>query len=141
VTRWFNYRWSSQSGGSDSMALVGRRIARAQAKAHKVLRQIYMADTCLKLYEGDQQALGEAIATYSTDWYLDKREYNEMTDGGRRFFKRLVVDDLGGCRREQLRRATVVLVGDALYKFGRKDSLIGSVPSYEFKVYPTGQRV
>jgi len=123
------------------MALVGRRIARAQAKAHKVLRRIYMANTCLKLYEGDQQALGTATATYTTDWYLDKREYNEMTTAGVKQFKRLVVDDLDGCRREALRRATVVQVGDALYKFGRKDSLIGSVPSYEFKVYPTGQRV
>ena len=101
-----------------------------------------MADSCLRLYEGDQQALGDITATYTTDWYLDKREYSEMSgDGSRKYFKRLVVDDLGGCRREALRRATVIQVGDALYKFGKKDSLIGSVPSYEFKVYPTGQRV
>lgn len=100
-----------------------------------------MADVCLKLYEGDQQALGDVTATYTTDWYLDKREYSEMAAGNQKYFKRLVVDDLDGCRKEILRRATVVKIGDALYKFGKKDSLIGSVPSYEFKIYPTGQRV
>lgn len=121
------------------MSDEGRQIAGALAEAHNALRGIFMADTCLKLYEGDQQALGDASATYTTDWYLDKREYSEQVTGKK--FKRLVVDDLDGCRREVLRRATVAQVGDALYKFSTKDSLIGSVPSYEFKVYPTGQRV
>ena len=122
---------------------VGKRIARAQSKAHNKLRRIFMEGACLKLYEGDQQTvdLDTPMVTYTTDWYLDKREYPEVTGDQRKYFKRLVVDDLGGCRREQLRLATIVKVGDALYKFGKKDSLIGSVPSYEFKVYPTGQRV
>ena len=125
------------------MSGIGKRIAKGNSKAHNVLGRIFMADTCLRLYEGDQQTvdLDAPLATYTTDWYLDKAEYPEVTGDQRKYFKRLVVDDLGGCRKEVLRLATIAKVGDALYKFGKKDSLIGSVPTYEFKIYPTGQRV
>lgn len=119
----------------------GTKIARGLARAHDKLRSIYLEGSCLKLYAGDQQALGTAT-TYTTGWYLDKREYSEMQgDGSRKYFKRLVIDDLEGCRRQVLENATVAQVDDRLYKFGKKDSMIGSVPSYEFKVYPTGERV
>jgi hypothetical protein len=53
----------------------------------------------------------------------------------------LVIDDLDGCRLSKLREMTVVQIGDTVYKFHAKDSFIGSVPSYEFKIYPTGERV
>jgi len=52
----------------------------------------------------------------------------------------LVIEDLQGCRLAQLRAMTAVQVGDTVFKFHAKDSFIGSVPSYEFKVYSVQQQ-
>jgi len=117
----------------------GTRIARAQAKAHDKLRSIFLSGVCLKLYQQDSGPWTTPIATYDSHWYLDKREYSDVIAGKK--YKRLVIDDLDGCRLAKLRVMTAVQVGDTVYKFHAKDSFIGSVPSYEFKIYPTGERV
>jgi hypothetical protein len=116
----------------------GTRIARAQSRAHDKLRSIFLDGVCLKVLSGDQSAY-TTLDTYSDRWYLDKREYSDMLAGKK--FKRLVIDDLDGCRLEKLKQMTAVQVGNIVYKFLTKDSFVGSVPSYEFKVYPTGERV
>lgn len=121
------------------MPSKGTRIGRAFAKAHNKLRTIYYDGECLKLFDKTTGPWTEPIATYAADWYLDKKEYTDVAAGKK--FKRLVVDDVDGCRLPELRKMTAVQVGDAIFKFHGKDSFIGSVPSYEFKVYPTGERV
>ena len=118
----------------------GVRIARAYSRAHDKLRSIFLEGVCLKVYDQEQvDANTTPIATYDSHWYLDKHEYSDVVAGKK--FKRLVVDDLEGCRKAELRKATAVQVGDTVYKFFSKDSFIGSIPSYEFKLYPTGQRI
>lgn len=116
----------------------GTKIARALSRSHDKLRSIYLEGVCLKTLTGDQNNRSVS-AIYSTHWYLDKREYSDVIAGKK--FKRLVIDDLDGCRLPKLREMTAVQVGDTVFKFHAKDSFIGSVPSYEFKVYPTGERI
>lgn len=116
----------------------GTKIARAMARGHDKLRSIFLEGICLKTLTGDQNNRSVS-ATYSTHWYLDKREYSDVVAGKK--YKRLVVDDIDGCRLQKLRDMTAVQVGDTVFKFHAKDSFIGSVPSYEFKVYPTGERI
>jgi hypothetical protein len=120
------------------MASRGTKIGRANAKAHNRLRSVYYDDICLKVLTGST-APYTVEATFVTDWYLDKKEYSDMVAGKK--FKRLVVDDVNGCRLEKLRTMTAVQVGDTVYKIAQKDSFIGSVPSYEFRLQPTGERV
>lgn len=117
----------------------GVRIARGYSRAHDKLRSIFLEGVCLKLYNVSTAPYTTPIATYTTGWYLDKREYSDVVAGKK--FKRLVIDDLEGCRLDNLRQMTAVQVGDVVYKFVAKDSFIGSVPSYEFKLQPTGERV
>jgi len=93
----------------------------------------------LKLYDTTTGPWTTPIATYDSYWYLDKYEYSDVVAGKK--FKRLVVEDVDGCRLEKLRAMTAVKVGDTVYKFVSKDSFIGSVPSYEFRLQPTGERV
>jgi hypothetical protein len=116
----------------------GTRIARAMSRGHDKLRSIYLDGICLKVLTGSRLPY-TPIATYTDHWYLDKREYSDVVAGKK--FKRLVVDDLDGCRLSKLREMTAVQVGNIIYKFHAKDSFISSVPSYEFKVYPTGEQV
>jgi len=117
----------------------GTRIARALGRGHDKLRGIFMEGTCLQLFDTTTGPWTSPIATYADKWYLDKHEYSDVVAGKK--FKRLVVDDIEGCRLEKLRAMTAVKVGDMVYKFVSKDSFIGSVPSYEFKLQPTGERV
>ena len=123
------------------MSTRGQRIARASARAHDKLRSIFLSDVCLKLYDTPTATGATPIATYDTHWYLDKREYSEMVQGSTKRYKRLVVDDVEGCRKAKLQQATLAQIGDVVFKFNAKDSFVGSVPSYEFKVQPTGERV
>lgn len=116
----------------------GTKIARALSRSHDKLRSVFLEGVCLKILTGDQTAY-TTTATYGDRWYLDKREYSDVIAGKK--FKRLVIDDLDGCRLEKLKEMTAVQVGNTIYKFHAKDSFIGSVPSYEFKVYPTGEQV
>lgn len=116
------------------MVSRGTRIGRAYSRGHNKLREIFLAGVCLKIYNGDQQNYGNPTATYDDNWYLDKREYTEMVSGKK--FKRLVIDDVDGCRLSKLKEMTAVQIGGIVFKFLAKDSFIGSVPSYEFKVYP-----
>ncbi len=116
----------------------GTKIARAYGRAHDKLRSIFLEGTCLKVLSGDQQSY-VTLATYDSHWYLDKHEYSDVIAGKK--YKRLVIEDVEGCRLVNLRAMTAVQVGDTRYKFHAKDSFVGSVPSYEFKIYPTGERV
>lgn len=116
----------------------GTRIGRALARGHDRLRQIFLKDQCLKVLTGDQQAY-TVSATYDTHWYLDKREYSDVIAGKR--FKRLVIDDVEGCRLAKLKVMTAVQIGDDIYTFHGKDSFVGAVPSYEFKVIHKGPRI
>jgi hypothetical protein len=115
----------------------GTRIAKAQGRAHDRLRAIFLKDQCLKILEGDQQAY-TTTATFDSHWYLDRREYTEQVSGKK--FKRLVVDDVDGCRLAKLKTMTAVEHGGIVYTIRAKDSFISAVPTYEFKVYPVGVR-
>lgn len=114
------------------------RIARGIARAHDRLRQIFVQEQCLKLLTGDQQSYS-TIATYDSHWYLDKREYSDVAAGKR--FKRLIIEDVEGCRLSKLKAMTAVQIGDDVYTFHGKDSFVGAVPSYEFKVIHAGPRI
>lgn len=116
----------------------GTRIARALAKGHDKLRRIFVQEQCLKLLTGDQQSYTE-LATYDTHWYLDRREYSDVI--ARKRYKRLVIDDVDGCRLSELKAMTAVQIGDEVFTFHGKDSFVGAVPSYEFKVLHAGPRI
>ena len=116
----------------------GSRIAKSLGRGHDKLRQIFIKDQCLTILTGDQQAY-VATATYDTHWYLDKREYSDVIAGKR--YKRLVIDDVDGCRLAKLKAMTAVQIGDDVYTFHGKDSFIGNIPSYEFKVIHKGPRI
>lgn len=115
----------------------GTKIARALGRGHDALRRIYNEGYCLKVFSGSDGTTLEA--TYSDRWYFDNKEYSDVVAGKK--FKRLVVDDVQGCRLEVLRIATAMQIGEYKFKFVAKPSFIGSVPSYEFKLQPTGERV
>ena len=117
----------------------GTRIAKALSRAHDKLRGIFLEGVCLKVYNQPQGPYAAPLATYTTGWWLDRKEYSDVIAGKK--FKRLVIDDLEGCRLQDLKAMTAVQVGEVIYKFHGKDSFVGSVPSYEFKVYPTGEEV
>lgn len=114
------------------------RIAKALGRAHDKLRPIFVQSQCLKLLTGDQQAYTE-LATYDTHWYLDKREYSDVIAGKR--YKKLIIDDVDGCRLSKLKAMTAVQIGDEVFTFHGKDSFVGAVPSYEFKVLHAGPRI
>ena len=116
----------------------GTRIGRAQARAHDRLRQIFLNDQCLKVLTGDQQNY-TTLASYDSHWYLDRREYSDVIAGKR--YKRLVIDDVDGCRLDKLKAMTAVQIGDEVFTFHGKDSFLGSVPSYEFKITHKGPRI
>lgn len=114
------------------------RIARGIGRAHDRLRRLFNQEQCLKILEGDQQSY-TTTATYDSHWYLDKREYSDVIAGKR--FKRLVIEDVEGCRLAKLRTMTAVQIGDDVYTFHGKDSFVGAVPSYEFKLVHAGVRI
>ena len=115
------------------------RIAKALGRAHDRLRRIFNQQQCLKVLAGNQNDWGEPIATYDTHWYLDKQEYSDVIAGKR--FKKVWVDDVEGCRLPILKSATAFQIGDDIFTFHGKDSFIGAVPSYEFKVIHLGPRI
>jgi hypothetical protein len=117
----------------------GTKIARALGRSYDKLRTIFLNDVCLKLYDVTQPPYTTPIATFDSHWYLDKREFSDLATGKK--YKLLKVADVDGCRLEKLRRMTAVQVGDTVFKFVSKDSFIGSMPAYEFKLQPTGERV
>lgn len=116
----------------------GTRIARAIGRAHDRLRPIFNREQCLKILSGDQQAY-TVEASYDSHWYLDRREYLDVTAGKR--FKRLRIEDVDGCRLSKLKTMTAVQIGDDIYTFHGKDSFVGGVPSYEFKIVHAGPRI
>lgn len=121
------------------MATRGQRIARAFGRRDDKLRLVYMADSCLRLYNVTQPPYTTPIATYDSHWYLDRREYSEQVTGKRYLLLR--VEDAEGCRLQKLREMTAVRVDDLIFKVITKPNFIGSVPAWEFKLSPTGERV
>ena len=115
------------------------RIAKALGRAHDRLRQVFVQEQCLKVLTGDQNSGYTTIATYDTHWYLDKQEYSDVIAGKR--FKKVWVDDVEGCRLPILKSATAFQIGDDIFTFHGKDSFMGAVPSYEFKVIHLGPRI
>lgn len=116
----------------------GTRIARAIGRAHDRLRPIFVQEQCLKLLTGDQNGY-TLLESYDTHWYLDRHEYTELVTGKK--FKRLLIEDVDGCRLAKLKLMTAVQIGDQVYKFNSKDGFTSGVPSYRFKVYPVGDRI
>lgn len=116
----------------------GSRIGKALARAHTKLTQVFFDSDCLKVLTGTQ-APYTPLAEYIHGWYLDNYEYSDVVAGKK--FKKLWVDDVDGCRLSELRKATAIQVGDTVFKFSTKPSFIGSVPCYEFRLQPTGERV
>ena len=117
----------------------GQKIARGLGRGYDKLRTIFFSGVCIRLYDVTTPPYTTPIATYDTGWYLDQREYNDLATGKK--FKLLKVVDVDGCRLEKLRTMTAVKVGDTVFKFVSKDSFLGSVPVYQFKLQPTGERV
>lgn len=93
----------------------------------------------LNVLEGDQNNWGTPIATWDSHWYLDKREYSDVIAQKR--YKRVIVDDVDGNREAVLKAATAFQIGDDIYTFHGKDSFVGAVRSYEFKVIHAGPRI
>lgn len=116
----------------------GTRIARGIGRAHDRLRQIFLKEQCITILTGDQQSYSP-IATYDSRWYLDKREYLDVSAGKR--YKRLVIEDVEGCRLSKLKAMTAIQIGDDVYMFHGKDSFVSAVPSYEFKVIHAGPKI
>ena len=126
------------------MADRGAKIARALGRSYDKLRSIFLNGVCLQILSGDQQAY-VTEATYDSHWYLDRREYSDLVANKK--FILLKVADAEGCRLEKLRKATAVQVGNGQigwtrFKFAVKPTFLpGTVPNYEFKLSPTGERV
>lgn len=115
------------------------QIGKALAKSYEVKRKIFLgSSTTLKVLTGSQ-APYTTTATYLTNWYLDKKEYTELVTAKK--FKLLKVADLDGTRLAQLKAMTAVRIGSVIYKVNSKESFVGAVPAYEFKIYPTGEHV
>lgn len=115
------------------------QIAKAFARGHNKLREIFVVEgATLKALSGSG-APYTTLDTYGNDWYLSKKEYSDIIAGKK--YKYLRVEDLDGTRLVNLKKMTAVQIGPTIYKFFSKDSFIGSVPSYEFKIYPTGEQV
>ena|SRR5687767_206483 len=115
------------------------QIGKALAKGYEVKRKIFLgAATTLKVLTGSQ-APYTTTATYSTNWYLDKKEYSDLVAGKK--YKLLKVADIEGTRLAQLKNATALQVGSVIYKFSMKESFIGAVPAYEFRLQATGEKV
>lgn len=116
------------------------RIAKALGRAHDKLRGIFNQHQCLKVLSGDQNAGYTTEAIYDTHWYLDRFEYSDVIAGKR--YKKVVVDDVEGCRKAKLKAATAFQIGDLIFTFSGKETMdLSAVPSYEFKIYPLHERV
>lgn len=114
------------------------QIGKALAKGYDVKRKIFLGPIALKTLTGSQ-APYTPTATYLTNWYLDKKEYSDLVAGKK--YKLLKVADLDGTRLAKLKAATAMQIGSVVYKFTMKESYVGAVPAYEFKLQPTGEQV
>ena len=115
------------------------QIGKALAKSYEVKRKIFLGEAItLKVLTGSAVPY-TTTATYSTNWYLDKKEYSDLVAGKK--YKLLKVADLDGTRLAQMKAATAVQIGNVIYKFAMKESYVGAVPAYEFKLQPTGEQV
>lgn len=122
------------------MESVGVDIASALSEVHDELREIFGPSGSLKLLSGPQHATTEA--TYATGWSFPRKEYDDLAL--QKKFRKLIVDDPDGTRKAKLKAATAIQVDSVIYKNVSKDPHLnhdGGIPSYEFRVYSTGERV
>lgn len=118
----------------------GQRIARALGRAHTKLAGIYYEGECLKPMVGhDPARVNGKVIIWSTHWFLDRRVYSDITSGKQ--YRRLVIEDVEGCRKQTMIDMTAVQIGEYRFKFVAKPDFLGSVASYEFRLSPTGERV
>lgn len=118
----------------------GQRIANALGRARTKLAGIFYEGECVKpLIEYDPIRVKGQIVTWTTHWFLDRRTYSDITTGKQ--YRRLVIDDPDGCRRRILEDMTAVQIGEYRFKVPAKPDFLGSLPSYEFRLSPTGERV
>ena len=118
----------------------GTDIAAGLAEAYDAERGILGPSGSLKVLSGPQHTTTEA--TYTTGWKFPRREYDDLAKGEK--YRKLHVADPDGTRKTKLKAMTAVQVGSVVYKNPSKDPHLfqdGGVPSYEFKVSPTGERV
>lgn len=115
----------------------GQRIARAIGRAHTKLAGIYYEGSCLIALDGDRG--DNQLAKWDRYWFLDRRTYSDITNGTQ--YRRLVISDPECERLTTLRQMTAVQIGEYRFKFAAKPDFLGSVPSYEFRLEPTGERV
>jgi hypothetical protein len=109
-------------------------VATSRAAGHNVSRQQSVNTDDLVLLNGN-----DTLITLTDNWDLSRRDFQDF-EGGPRYFK-LYVEDLDGTRLSFLRNMTAVRIKGTVFKFVGKDSFIGAVPSYEFKVQATGEKV
>lgn len=131
-------QWYATSGFTE-MGSRGTRIGKAYKRADDRLRSVFFDTNCLKIYSQSTGPYITPVESYDNGWFVDEEEFTDIVSGKK--FKYLTIEDVTGCRLQTLRDMTHVQVQDVIYKVANKDSFIGSVPSYEFKLQPTGERV
>ena len=122
------------------MSTRGQRIARALGRAHTKLAGIFYEGDCLRP-QVDRQPItqhGKEVI-WTTHWYLDRRTYSDIASGKQ--YRRLVIEDVDGCRKQTMMDMTAVQIGEYRFKFVAKPDFLGSLPSYTFRLSPTGERV
>lgn len=112
-------------------------VATARAAGHNVSRNLFIGTDSLLLLKGS--APYTTLATLASNWYLGRREYQDV-EAGPRYFK-LYVEDLQGDRLAHLKSMTAIRIKGVNYKIIGKDSFTGNVPSYEFKVQAIGEQI
>jgi hypothetical protein len=112
-------------------------VATARAAGHNISRQQSVNTDTLILLAGASPYT--TLTTLTTDWDLSRRDFQDFAEGPR--YYKLYIEDLDGSRLAHLKNMTAVRIKGVVFKFVGKDSLIGAVPSYEFKVQATGERV
>lgn len=118
----------------------GQRIASALGRAHTKLAQIFYEGSCLKpLVEYDPIRVKGQVTIWTTNWFLDRRAYTDIASGKQ--YRRLVIEDVEGCRKQAMIDMTAIQIGEYRFKFVAKPDFLGSLPSYEFRLSPTGERV
>jgi hypothetical protein len=116
----------------------GTNVGRAKQRGHDVKRKLFIGTApSLVLLKGNGPYT--TLTTLTSAWYLGRKEYQELVTGARYF--KLYIDDLDGTRLSQLKAMTAVRISGMNYKFIAKDSFVGTIPSYEFKVQAIGEQL
>lgn len=119
----------------------GASIAKAKSKGHDVRRKLFLRRAAtgqaikLKLYAGTTP-LGEI----ERGWNIDHNERIEFQTGERYYPLHVdLIDDPNGELLRALKAMTRVKIGSVDFGVLSKPSFLAAVPSYTFKVQPTGE--